>query len=59
MTVAAVAVGYLVGQSARKSEDAVALLVNQRVTDANTRKATPTAIATAPPTASSLPACSW
>jgi hypothetical protein len=35
ITLAAGAVGYLVGQSSRQSEDAVALLVNQRVTEAN------------------------
>jgi flagellar biosynthesis/type III secretory pathway protein FliH len=35
ITLAAVAVGYLAGQSTRKSSEAVALLVNQRVTDAN------------------------
>jgi hypothetical protein len=35
VALAAIAVGYLAGQSTRKSQDAVALLVNQRVTDAN------------------------
>jgi hypothetical protein len=35
VALAGIAVGYLAGQATRKSDDAVALLVNQRVTDAN------------------------
>jgi flagellar biosynthesis/type III secretory pathway protein FliH len=35
VALAAIAVTFLAGQSTRKSGDAVALLVNQRVTDAN------------------------
>jgi hypothetical protein len=35
VALAGIAVGYLAGQSTRKSDDAVALLVNHRVTEAN------------------------
>jgi hypothetical protein len=35
VALAALAAGYLAGQASRKSEDAVALLVNQKVTAAN------------------------
>jgi flagellar biosynthesis/type III secretory pathway protein FliH len=35
VALAGIAVGYLAGQATRKSDDAVALLVNQRITDAN------------------------
>jgi flagellar biosynthesis/type III secretory pathway protein FliH len=35
VALAGIAVGYLAGQASRKSDDAVALLVNQRITDAN------------------------
>ncbi len=35
VALAGIAVGYLAGQATRKSDEAVALLVNQRVTDAN------------------------
>jgi uncharacterized protein (DUF1501 family) len=35
VALAAIAVGYLAGQASRKSDDAVALLVSERVSDAN------------------------